>query len=204
MKRKKEIVIFMILIPLLLFSFLRLGEYRFSAEGIFYAYERGLGYGPSEKILGEYELAEGGKLILGKWEGNLSAVTVKRAFGVLWKKMNDGIAGCYSRNKVVSAYTFNEGEIMGLSLNPEIREVYCRIEYGDFENPSIQEVTLPVNHDGLIWGEWEYQDNEDVYQDIAYLEGRNSDGEVIYRDGMTDEGIYYNDGTANKNVGKRE
>lgn len=90
MNRKKEIVIFIMIIPLLLFSFLRLGEYRFSAEGVFYAWERGLGYGPSEKILGEYELVEDGKTIIGKCEGNLSVVTAKRAFGLFWKHKTEG------------------------------------------------------------------------------------------------------------------
>ncbi len=201
MNRKKEIIIFIILIPLLLFSFMRLGGYYFSDEGVFFANERGLGYGPSE-ILGKYELEEGSKLILGKWEGNLTAVSVQRAFGVFWKRKYDGMAGCYSRDRVVSAYLFTDGKMIGLSLNPEICKVYCRIEYGDDENPSIQEATIPVNEDGLIWGQWENQGNEEEYKDIVYIEGKNALGEVLYRDGWTVEGDYYNDGILNENIGK--
>lgn len=196
MNRKKEIVIFIIIILLLLFSFLRLEDYRFSGKDVFYAYERGLSYGPSEKILAEYKIAEGEKLIVGKWEGNLSIVSVKRVFGVLWKRKSGEISGLITCDKVVSAYLLNNGAIIGFTPNPEISEVYFRIEYGDYENPSIQEATMAVNQDGLIWGQWEYQDNEEVYQNIAYTEGRNSGGEVLYQDGMTDEGIYYNNGIA--------
>lgn len=198
MNRKKEIIIFIIIIPLLLFSFLRLGEYRFSAEGIFYACERGLGYGPSEKILGEYELEEGRKLIVGKCQGNLSVIPVQRAFGVLWKLKSGGVVnGLVDCEKVVTAKLFRGGKVMGLTSEKEISEVYCRIEYGDYgndENPSIQEMTMTVNEDGFFYGIWSTEILDDTFQHIAYIEGSNSNGKVIYQDGMTSEGIYYNNG----------
>lgn len=83
---------------------------------------------------------------------------------------------------------------MGLSSNPEISEIYCRIKYGDSDNPSIQEATVAVNQDGFILGEWEDQGNEDIHKWIVYVEGRNKNGEVIYQDGMTLDGVYYNNG----------
>jgi hypothetical protein len=198
MNRKKEIIIFIILIPLLLFSFMRLGEYHFSAEDVFYACEKGLLYGPSEKILGEYEIEEGGKLIVGKCQGNLSVIPVQRAFGVLWKLKSGGVVnGLVDCKNVVTARLFRGGKVMGLAAQKEISEVYCRIEYGDYgndENPSIQEMTMTVDQDGFFYGIWSTQIQEDTFQYIAYIEGRNAQGNVIYQDGMTADGIYYRDG----------
>lgn len=51
MNRKRQILIFIIIIPLLYISFLRLEGYYLTAERVFYACEKGLHYGPSEKIL---------------------------------------------------------------------------------------------------------------------------------------------------------
>ena len=204
MSRKKEIVIFIILIPLLLFSFMRLGGYYFTPEGVFYACENGLNYGPSEKIIDEYELEEGGKLIVGTWEGNLSIIPVRRAFGVLWKLKSGGVSGFVACDKVVSANLTSSGRIFGLTSNKEVNEVHCKIEYGDFENPFIQEITMTVDQDGYFYGVSEIPNLEETSMHISYVEGRKSNGTVIYRDGMTDEGIYYNDGIANENVGKRE
>ncbi|NCC17083.1 MAG: hypothetical protein EOM28_12265 [Clostridia bacterium] len=204
MNRKKEIVIFIILIPLLLFSFMRLGGYYFTAEGVLYACERGLGYGPSEKILAEYELDEGGKLIVGKWEGNLSVIPAERAFGIFWKLKDGGVSGCIPCDKMVVANLTNDENIFGLTLNKEISEVYCRIEYGDYENPLIQEVTMAVNQEGYFYGISEIEQPEEAFIHIWYLEGRNSSGEVLYRDGVSAEGNYYNDGILNETGGKKE
>lgn len=198
MNRKKEILIFIILIPLLLFFFMRLGGYYFSAEGVFYACERGLHYGPSEKIVAEYELDDGGDLIVGKWNGNLSAIPVQPAFGVLWKLKSGGVSGFILCNKVVTGHLLGNGKIIGLTSNKEITEVFCQIEYGDYENPLIQEVTMTVNQDAFFNGEWKMQNEEDSYGCITYIEGRSSSGQVIYQDGMTPEGVYYNNGVKEK------
>ncbi|KXL52280.1 hypothetical protein CLNEO_22110 [Anaerotignum neopropionicum] len=203
MNRKKELIIFVILIPLLLLSFMRLGGYYFSAEDVFYACEKGLHYGPSEKILAEYEFEDSGKLIVGKWKENLSAISVDRAFGVLWKLKSGGITGFISCEKVVTANIFRGGKVMGLASQKEIREVYCRIEYGDYgndENPSIQEMTMTVDQDGFFYGIWSTQIQDDTFQYIAYIEGRNAYGEVIYRDGMSPEGKPYLDGVLIENT----
>ena len=198
MNRKKEILIFLILIPVLLFSFMRLGEYYFSSEDVFYADEKGQYYGPSEKILKEYELEGNGKFIIGIWEGNLSAVSVEPAFGVLWKLKRDGAGGFYPCDKGVAGYLLYNGKIIGLTSNKEVSEVFCQIEYGDYENPSIQEVTMAVDQDGFFSREWEVDSTDDIFGCIEYIEGRNSKGEVVYRDGMNSEEVYYNDGVEQK------
>ncbi|WMI80642.1 hypothetical protein [Anaerotignum sp. MB30-C6] len=194
MNRKKEMLIYIILIPLFIFTFMRLGGYFFTAKDVFYACEEGLSYGPSEKILAEYEFQDKSRLIVGMWEENLSAISVRPAFGVLWKLKQGGVRGFIPCDKMVTGALFANGKVIGLTGNKEISEVYCRIEYGDYENPMIQEVTMAVDQDGFFNGEWESQSPEDMNGFIAYTEGRNSRDEVIYRDGMTKQGVYYNDG----------
>ncbi len=192
MNRKKQIIIFLTLIPLLFFSFLRHGGYYFSPEGVFYACERGLQYGPSDKIVAEYDLSEGGTLVVGKWGGDLSAIPAERAFGFLWRLKSGGVTGFISCEKVVTGYMVGEGRIIGLAAEEQMKEVYCRVEYGEI--PSIQEITMPVDEDGYFTGIWGTQKEEEKYEYIAYIEGRSAGGEVLYRDGMDAYGRYFEDG----------
>lgn len=192
------------IIPLLYLSFLRLGGYYLTPESVFYACEKGLLYGPSEKILDEYELPDGGKLIVGKWDGNLSAVPAERAFGILWKLKSGGVSGFISCDKVVAAYLIRNGRVIGLTSNQKVKEVSCGIEYGDSDNPFIKEITMTVDQDGYFTGIWGEQKGDGYYEYISYLEGKDSKGEVIYRDGMSPEGEYYNDGALNDTEGKRD
>ncbi|KAF5039593.1 hypothetical protein [Anaerotignum sp.] len=200
MNRKRQIWVFIIIIPLLYFSFFRLGGYYLTAESVFYACEKGLLYGPSEKILAEYELPKGGKLIVGKWGENLSAIPAERAFGLLWKLKSGGVSGLILCDKVVTAYLFSDGRVIGLTSNQDVKEVSCTIEYGDSDKPFIREVTMTVDQDGYFTGNWGKKKDDD-YEYISYLEGRNGMGQVIYRDGKSPEGAYYIDGVLNDTEG---
>lgn len=204
MNRKKQILIFIVMIPLLYLSLLRLGDYYLTPEGVFYACEKGLRYGPSEEILAEYKLADGGKLIVGKWGGNLSAVPVERVYGLLWHLKDGGVSGLITCDKVVFAYLRTDGRVLGLTSDQLVKEVTCRIEYGDFENPSVQEFTMTVDEGGYFTGIWKNQKQEYDYECITYVEGKNSEGIVIYRDGMSPAGEFYYDGILNGAEGKRE
>lgn len=204
MNRKRQIFLFIIIIPLLYISFLRLEGYYLTAERVFYACEKGLHYGPSEKILAQYELSKGSKLIVGKWNGNLSAVPVEPEFGVLWKLKSGGVSGLIPCDKEVSTYIVREDRIIGLTSIKEVKEISCRIEYGDSNHPSIKEITMQVDEDGYFTGIWGEQKGEDYYVYISYLEGKNSKGQVVYRDGKSLDGTYYNDGVLNDTEGKRE
>lgn len=204
MNRKRQILIFIIIIPLLYISFLRLEGYYLTAERVFYACEKGLHYGPSEKILAQYELSKGSKLIVGKWEGNLSAIPVEPAFGILWKLKSGGVSGLIPCDKEISTYFVGDGRIMGLTSNKDVKEVSCRIEYGDINYPSIKEISMLVDQDGYFTGIWGEQKGEDYYEYISYLEGKNGKGQVNYRDGKSLDGTYYKDGVSNDTEGKRE
>lgn len=204
MNRKKQILIFVVIIPLLYLMLLRLGDYYLTPEGVFYACEKGLHYGPSEEILAEYELVDGGKLIVGKWDGNLSAIPAERAYGLLWQLKGGGVSGLIICDKVVSADLRTDGRVLGLTSDQQVKEVICQIEYDDYENPSVQEFTMTVDEGGYFTGIWKNQKQEYNYECIVYVEGRNSEGVVIYRDGMASVGKFYYDGVLNGTEGKRE
>lgn len=194
MNRKKEIYIYVILIPLLLFSFMRLGNYYFSPKAVLDAYEKGLCYGPSEEILAEYELLNREKLLIGKWENNLSLVSVKPAFGVFWKASMEGINGLYPCEKEVMAYVFENGRIVGLTQNEEISKVYCEIQ-GEFEGEKVfLEMLMNVDAEGFYSEDIHTSNFAELHGQISYVEGRSEEGMVLYQDGITQEGIYYQDG----------
>lgn len=180
---------------------MRLGSYFFTAEDVFYACERGLGYGPSDKILGEYDLEGRSKLIVGKWNGDLSVVPAEPAFVVLWKLKDGGVSGFIPCEKIVTGNLLIDGKILGLVSDREISEVICQVEYGDYENPLTQQISMGVDENGFFGGEWKNQNPDDSYARITYIEGINEQKEVVYRDGMSPEGVYYNNGVQ-ENWGK--
>lgn len=63
---------------------------------------------------------------------------------------------------------------------------------------------LVVDQDGYFYGISGIQGTEEDFIYISYAEGGNARGEVIYRDGMSAEGNYYNDGILNGTEGKKE
>lgn len=107
-------------------------------------------------------------------------------------------------DKEISTYFVGDGRIMGLTSNKDVKEVSCRIEYGDINYPSIKEISMLVDQDGYFTGIWGEQKGEDYYEYISYLEGKNGKGQVNYRDGKSLDGTYYKDGVSNDTEGKRE
>lgn len=198
MNRKKQILIFILIIPLLLTFFMRMNGYFFTAEGVLHATERGLLYGPSDRILAELPVADGGRLMLGRVKGGISAIPVQRRWAILWGMKDGYISGYQPCEKEVSAFSFAGKTVAGISTHPEVSQVFCRLEYRG-ENSSVDdtltsEVTMTVDEEGFFLGDWRDSMEMGDYIFICYTEGRNAEGEVIYRDGVAPDGSYYYDG----------
>lgn len=176
-KRKWQTVVFILLIGLLSFAYIRLNDLFFSPEEVFWSCERGLQSGPSEEILLEYESADGGLILVGRQKDGLFVVPEERSHFFLWK-MQKTIDGEYYCDGDVDGYYRSDGVVLGLCKNPEITEVSFIL--GEWSELSWKEYTCKVEDNGLIWYDTKVQDIEKY---VNYWEGRNADGEVIYREG---------------------
>lgn len=192
MNRKKEILYLLIAIPVLFFCFSRLGGYYITAEAAFQAAERGARYGPSLRIGEIDDKEDGSKLMIGVGGDFLSAVTLRPAYGLLWKVKG---GDCYLFEEDVEGLVWANGRVMGLSKNREITEVYGVIEsfkMGQAQDREFQEQLYKVEEDGYFSGMVAGEISEEMTFVFSYIEGRNKAGEVLYRWGKDGDGnLFY-------------
>lgn len=185
-KRKWQTIVFILLIGLLSFTYIRLNKLFFSPEEVFYACERGLRSGPSEEIIREFVQEDGGLLLIGRQKEGLFVASAEKHLGVFWRMKNDGVHGYFPVEKEFDGYLMQDGKYIGLCLNPEITEIRCIA--GSYSEQNWQEYSCQVGEDGFFFCETglDGTENYDVYYDV-YEEGRNADGEVLYT--MGDGGL---------------
>lgn len=174
-KRKWQTVVFILLIGLLSFAYIRLNDLFFSPEEVFWSCERGLQSGPSEEILLEYESVDGGLILVGRQKDGLFVVPVERSHFFLWKMQDCAIDGYYYCDGDVDGYHRSDGVVLGLCKNPEIKEVSFIL--GSWTDLSWKEYICEVGETDLIWYDTKVKNMENY---VGYWEGRNADGEVIY------------------------
>ncbi len=181
-ERKWQTVVFILLIGLLSFTYVRLNKLFFSPEEVFYACERGLRSGPSEKIIQEFAQEDGGLLLVGRQKEDFFVVSVEKHLGIFWRMRRGGMNGLFPVEKEFDGYLMQDGKYIGLCSNPDITEILC-IAGNDSER-NWQEYSCQVGEDGFFFCETglDGAENFDVYE-----EGRNADGEVLYA--MGDEGL---------------
>lgn len=197
MKRGKQIIIFLLLIVLCAgISFCRQGLY-FTEEGAFHSVETGLHYGPSEEILLTYDREDGSEIIVGRWMDGLSVVPVERYLGIFWRMPRGTmVEGYRSMQYDVDGLVTAENWILGLSRLSEVTEIYCLVVvYDEEERKEViaADVTFPVNEKGFFCQKLDLEPVEttDYSYSIGYLEGRNADGDVVFRHGTDENGIFY-------------
>ena len=78
MKRKKQILLYLLLMAICVGGYMKLFDYRLTPHQYFAAEEKYQHVGPSEEILLEGEGAEGTYFILGKWGQNLNYCVMER------------------------------------------------------------------------------------------------------------------------------
>lgn len=181
-KCKWQTVVFILLIGLLSFTYVRLNKLFFSPEEVFYACERGLRCGPSEEIIREFAQEDGGLILIGRQKEGLFVASVEKHLGIFWRMKTGGVNGLFPVEKEFDGYLLQDGKYIGLCLNPDITEIFC-IVGNDFEE-NWQEYSCQIDEDGFFFCETglDGAENYDVHE-----EGRNADGEVLYT--MGDEGL---------------
>lgn len=185
-KRKWQMVVFILLIVLLSFTYVRLNKLFFSPEEVFYACERGLWSGPSEEIIREFAQEDGGLLLIGRQKEGLFVASAEKHLGIFWRMKSGGVNGLFPIEKEFDGYLMEDGKYIGLCLNPDITEIFCIT--GNDSEQNWQEYSCQVDEDGFFFCETglDGAENYDVYE-----EGRNADGELLYtmRDGGLAESL---------------
>ena len=85
MKRKKQTVIFMMLILGFSLFLIHFFDLYLDREQLFYAYERGNLCGPSKEIVYEEERQDGSVMMIGRQEKALYMLSAEKVLGIFWK-----------------------------------------------------------------------------------------------------------------------
>jgi len=189
-KRKRQILIQIVLIiffGLVLFDRSRL--YR-TPEQFLRANEKGLHYGPSDKILVEEEYSNGDLLVIGKiGDDALSIGEGKRKMFFFWGMPGGGFTGYrpISEDKdVMAEYLERFHAVAGLTDNKDIKEVefklYCGRDHAATERAEVDDEGFFMIYldDGLI--EKYREDDNFVWFYPLEIKGFDKDGNMIYEE----------------------
>ena len=190
MKRKRQIVIQLVIIVVLgLILFDRSRLYRTPVEFL-RANEKGLHYGPSDKILLQEEYTNGDLLVIGKiGEDALSIGEGKRKMFFFWGMPGGGFTGYRpigEDKEVVVEYLERFNAVVGLTNNKNIKE----IEFDLFHNRDyVATESAKVNDEGFFVAYLDdgyiekYKEKENfVWLYPLEVKGFDSNGKLIYEE----------------------
>lgn len=179
MKRKRELLFYIVLLLGLSCFYIQQKHLYFSLEDVFYACERGLRSGPSEEILLQYDLAEGGVMVVGRQEEGLFAVPAEKTHLFFWRMKSGAVDGAFPiEDGSIKGYIMREGKFIGLSRCPDVTEVSFVAE--DWEKEKWKKFDCAVGEKGFLLCETGMNGWDST---VVYLEGRNAEGEVIFVSG---------------------
>lgn len=186
MSRKKKLAVNLGLIVLLGYLLLNINDLYFSQKDLLRVHERANHYGPSEEILVCHENPEGMGLVAGRLEdGNFSAFTTERAFGIFVRSTGGGILPS-SEDVTIWMCTKQQCTLI-VSQNPAIKEVYFqyKAEKDPYGSDIIVEETVVLDSRGFAflddYGKQKYEGRITGYTE--YVEGRDADGTILWTSG---------------------
>ena len=201
MRRKKELVIYCLVVILLAFCFIRLNGYSFSKESTFAKEMQGMPR-VAEKILLDVEIAPNVYQIIGtsadgEW---LLGTCIEKEWNMFWRDETERSGSLGSRvvepcEAPVNAYIVSENLMVGLCKDVEIREI--TIWLGDFyedsplelaEGNSNYEYHFVPDKDGFFYF---YNEGENCFNwenFIENIEARDANGDVIYQFTLDEKG----------------
>lgn len=126
-------------------------------------------------------------------------IIVELAKGLLWRV--EDVRTEYFHIVPIHAYYQEDMQMMlGLCLHPEVTEVTMKWGHwmedaeGNWFTYDMGKATYPIGEDGFFYQEVDtskrlkYEDGSVKSIQCTYLEGRDKNGNVLYRDGIDDEG----------------
>ena len=197
LSRKRQTALFAVIVLILAgFRLISMrGRVFLSPEAVMYACERGLHYGPSEKVL-KVERQGRNALVIGKCEGGLSSVRATKGL-IFWQLGYDGggtgIDGFCHTETVDAWYDEEFGLLYGVSELEDVKKVTVVMGEGDEEYFSM---TLDADRDGFFCGKPEdYDRNGDEWPYVISITGYGKDGNLIYANDFLGEEIFDSDGS---------
>ena len=197
LSRKRQTALFAVIVLILAgFRLISMrGRVFLSPEAVMYACERGLHYGPSEKVL-KVERQGRNALVIGKCEGGLSSVRATKGL-IFWQLGYDGdgtgIEGFCHTETVDAWYDEDFGLLYGVSELEDVKKVTVVMGEGDEEYFSM---TLDADRDGFFCGKPEdYDRNGDEWPYVISITGYGKDGNLIYANDFLGEEIFDSDGS---------
>ena len=189
MTRKKQTIIFLALIFIFLFIYMRFSGRHFTPEAVLNANELGLHYGPSEKVLLKYHGDENNMLVIGKVdERGLSVIPAKRSMLVFWKLEGGSVPGYigfdYPDDRAKANYSSKYSLIYGITdldeaAKADVEVIYKNNNMSDFETAG--EYSMEIDGDGFFFCTMEPVDNESWYYiDKTVIYDKN--GNVLFND----------------------
>ena len=204
-KRKWQTVVFILLIGLLSFAYIRLNDLFLSPEEVFWARERGSQSGPSEKIMAQYEIEDGEIMLIGQQKDGLFLVSAEQYLGIFWRMKQGTMDGYMPFRGVFGMHLCADGSAIGLSKDPEVSEVMYIIGCERYDN--WMKYTENVRENGLILrigeenaGNWKRYNAQFGMGEAftisgaagtgdhwrVYLEARNAEGDILFTGGNED------------------
>jgi len=193
MKRRKQTVIFLLLIVGFSFFYLHSNDLFFSPQAVYDAFERGNHLPPKEGILLEYETGDG-KMLIGRSGDTLLCLPVEQHQGIFWRKIEDGSALVVLCEGTVEGFVLEDKYYLGLCHDPEIVEVDVSFgSWGEDERWHVLKGSGAVQENGLFFFELPTQNRERMR--VWVEEGKNAEGDILYTGGYDDliEAIRKND-----------
>ena len=197
LSRKRQTALFAVIVLILAgFRLISMrGRVFLSPEAVMYACERGLHYGPSEKVL-KVERQGRNALVIGKCEGGLSSVRATKGL-IFWQLGYDGggtgIDGFCHTETVDAWYDEDFGLLYGVSELEDVKKVTVVMGEGDEEYFSM---TLDADRNGFFCGKPEdYDRNGDEWPYVISITGYGKDGNLIYANDFLGEEIFDSDGS---------
>lgn len=154
MKRKKQIIIYLLLTVLCVGSYMWLNDLRLSPKSFFAASQKMDHVGPVDEILAELDCGDGRYAILGRDGENLYYCMMEQVKGVFWKGTGrEYFARDYLEEYdqiILARYYWNRDFLFGICREPGTKEVSFQL--ADPEGNFLMEGKLPVREDGIFYG----------------------------------------------------
>lgn len=154
MKRKKQIIIYLLLTVLCVGSYMWLNDLRWSPKSYFAASQKMDHVGPVDEILAELDCGDGRYAILGRAGENLYYCGMKRTKGFFWEGTGrEYFTRAYLEEYdqiILARYYWNRDFLFGICREPDAKEVSFQLV--DSEGNFLMEGKLPVREDGIFFG----------------------------------------------------
>lgn len=184
----RNILIILLVAGMYMLTLMWGGEF-LTKEALFEHWEKSKHYGPAEKILLDYTTPEGKSMVFAKYEDRVGTMYCEKD-GPFWK-LATGATVYVGRDDETwkNGTGYQSGHILaayGWTPHEETEEVFFYMRENITDDKHLTD-TVPVNNDGFFFRSYydEYKDKK-IRADLVmmpYLEGRDAEGNVIWRSG---------------------